>query len=181
MPRIFVVAMLLIVWFVETCVCLPEICAARPRAETRMASVAMNGTSRPYEMSTPLTRPTATPTTSAVKIMLSRAVALRGERRRPDAGERDDRADREVDAAADDHEGHPDGHDADRRGLLEDREDVVLDPGRVTVELGPGDDPDDHQNDEHADQAQVAAQRLRVVALEPVGPQQAPAALVHAA
>ena len=43
-------------------VCLSEICSARPRAETSMASVAMNGTSRPYAMSTPLTSPTPSPT-----------------------------------------------------------------------------------------------------------------------
>ena len=69
MPRTLVVAMLLMVAFVDTWVCLPEICAARPRAATSMASVAMKGTSRPYEMSTPLTSPTPMPTTSAVKIM----------------------------------------------------------------------------------------------------------------
>lgn len=55
--------------FSDTWVCLSEISAARPRAATSMASVAMNGTSRPYEMSSPLTRPTASPTVSALKTM----------------------------------------------------------------------------------------------------------------
>ena len=62
-------AMLLIVALAETWVCLPEICAARPRAATIIARVAMKGTSLPYEISTPLTSPTTTPTTIAVKIM----------------------------------------------------------------------------------------------------------------
>ena len=69
MPSGLVVAMALMASFAETWVCLPEICAASPRAATSMASVAMNGTSLPYEISTPLTRPTAMPTTRAVKIM----------------------------------------------------------------------------------------------------------------
>ena len=146
---------------VETWVCLPEICAARPRAATSIASVAMKGTSRPYEMSTPLTRPTPMPTTSAVKIMPAGAVALRGQRGAPDAGQRDDRADRQVDAAADDHEGHADRDHADRGGLLQDGEDVVPHPGRVAVEVGPGDDADDDQRDQHADQAEVAAHAAR--------------------
>ena len=40
-------AMLLMKALFDTWVCLPEICAARPRAATIMASVAMNGTNRP--------------------------------------------------------------------------------------------------------------------------------------
>lgn len=53
----------------DTWVCLLEIDAARPRAATSIASVAMNGTNRPYEMSTPLTRPTQMPTARAAKII----------------------------------------------------------------------------------------------------------------
>jgi len=54
---------------VDTWVCLPEMCAARPRAATSMASVAMKATNRPYEMRMPLTMPTPRPTASAQKIM----------------------------------------------------------------------------------------------------------------
>ena len=68
-PFIATLAMLLMVAFEETWVCLLEICAARPRAATSMARVAMKGTNRPYEISTPLISPTTMPTTSAVKIM----------------------------------------------------------------------------------------------------------------
>jgi len=48
---------------------LPEICAARPRAATSIARVAMNGTSRPYATSRPLMEPAIVPTASAAKIM----------------------------------------------------------------------------------------------------------------
>ena len=50
-------------------VSLPEIIWARPRAATSIARVAMNGTNRPYAMRKPLIDPATIPTTSAVKIM----------------------------------------------------------------------------------------------------------------
>ena len=69
MPSTFVLAMPLMNVLPDTWVCLSEISAASPRAATSMASVAMNGTSRPYDTSSPFTTPTASPTVSAVKIM----------------------------------------------------------------------------------------------------------------
>ena len=118
----------------------------------------MNGTSRPYAMSTPLTRPAPTPTSSAredhdARRRSSGSASVVAQT----AGQRDERADRQVDAAADDHEGHADRDHADRptacagcsRRLSLVQEDVA---GRVTA-------PTTQQDHQHADQAEVAHAR----------------------
>ena len=146
-----VVAMLLISSTVTSWVCLSEIAWARPRAATSIASVAMNGTSRPYAMSTPLTRPAPIPTSSAVMIMPT-ARSLGRQRRRPHRRQRDERADRQVDAAADDHEGHADRDHADDRRAQQDVDDVV---GGEELPVGR-DHADDPEDDQDTDEAEVA-------------------------
>src|SRR3954454_15093542 len=78
---------------------------------------------------------------------------LGGDRGAPDRRQRDDRSDREVDAAADDHERHPDADDADRRRQLEDRQGVGGGREAVTGR----DDPDEAQQQQRYDEAEVAA------------------------
>ena len=129
-----------------------DIAWARPRAETSIASVTMNGTSRPYAMSTPLIRPTPMPTSSAVKIMTNAPVRLGLQGRRPHRRQRDERADRQVDAAADDHEGHPDRDHADDRRADQDVDDVA---GGEELPVGR-EHADDPEEDQHTDQAEVA-------------------------
>ena len=160
MPSEPVLAMLLMNWSVETWVCLPEICAARPRAATSIASVAMNGTSRPYAISIPFTRPAPIPTAIAVKIMPAEPKLCVATVVAPHPGERDQRADGQVDATTDDDEGHADGDHADRGRLVQDDHHVVDDPVRVAVELGPDDRADDEQHQQHPDQGEVAPPRL---------------------
>src|SRR4051794_35395941 len=71
---------------------------------------------------------------------------LGGHRGAPDGRERDQSADGEVDAAADDHEGHPDADDADDRGETQDREHVVGGCEPV-ARRDRADDADQHQRD----------------------------------
>ena len=105
----------------------------------------------PYAISSPLTRPHAAsdqqgdrdhPDPGGVLGQL-----LGRDRGAPDRREGDDRADREVDAAADDHERHPDADDADDRRQPQDRRGVV-----PVGEPAPGrdgaDDADQHQRDD---------------------------------
>lgn len=80
------------------------------------------------------------------------AEVLGGERRRPDGGEGHHRADRQVDAAADDDQGHADGDDSDDGGLRQDQLEV---PG-VQERVGFGETADGHQHGEYAEQGQVA-------------------------
>ena len=112
----------------------------------------MNGTMPPYAMSRPLTRPQPSPTITAVKQDAREAVLLGGHRGRPHRGEGDDRADRQVDAAAGDDEGHADGDDADDGRLGEDE----LEVAGVQELVGLGDAADDDQDGEHAEQGEVA-------------------------
>src|SRR5690348_2987348 len=65
MPSTSVVAMSLIAGTVTSWVRRSDSDWASPRAETSIASVTMNGTNRPYAMSTPLTSPAPIPTSSA--------------------------------------------------------------------------------------------------------------------
>lgn len=117
-----------------------------------MARVAMNGTIPPYAMSTPLTRPQPRPTRTAVKRIAGEAVLLGGDGGGPHRGEGDDRADRQVDAAGDDDEGHADGDDADDGRLGEDQLEVA--GVQELVRLGEAADQD--QYGEHAEQGQGA-------------------------
>src|SRR5450631_40068 len=64
-PRILLVAKLLIAADLRIWVCLFEMRWARPTAVASIARVAINGTTRPYAISTPLTRPKPTPTINA--------------------------------------------------------------------------------------------------------------------
>ncbi|GAA3210557.1 hypothetical protein GCM10020256_08730 [Streptomyces thermocoprophilus] len=80
------------------------------------------------------------------------AVLLRGDGRRPHGGERDDRADGQVDAAGGDHEGHADGDDTDHRRLREDQ----LQVAGVEELVGPGDAADHDERGEHPEQGQGA-------------------------
>src|SRR5690606_12286058 len=88
-------------------------------------------------------------------------VALSLQCGRPYAGEGHDGAHRQVDAAADDDEGHANGDHADRGSLHEDSEDIAADPGGVAVEVRAGDRADEQQHDQHADEREVAPDRLR--------------------
>jgi hypothetical protein len=133
---------------------LSAILAASPRALTIMASVTMNGTSRPYAMRTPLTSPGPGAHEQRAQHHDDRAVVLRRERGGPHRGQRDERADREVAAAADDDESHPDGHHADDRRAHQDVPDVVR-----GEEVRAGRCTDDAQQDEHDDQAEIAQHR----------------------
>jgi hypothetical protein len=65
------------------------------------------------------------------------------ERGRPHRGQRHDRPDREVDAAADDHERHADADHADHRGQPQDRQHVV--DGAEPVGGGGGADDAEHR------------------------------------
>ncbi len=71
-----------------------------------------------------------------------------------DAGETDDRADREVDAAGQDDEGHADGEDAVERRLLDEDLDVGASEEGT---LHPGEEQ--HQHDER-DEGATAEQEL---------------------
>ena len=80
---------------------------------------------------------------------------LGGQGGRPDRRQRHDRADRQVDAASGDHEGHPDRDHADHRGESQDGEAVV-----DARELLPrGRDAHDAEHDQRHDQAEVAPDR----------------------
>src|SRR3954471_10292746 len=89
-------------------------------------------------------------------------VGLRLQRGGPDRGERDERPDREVDPAADDHEGHADRDDADDRRAHQDVLDVV--PGQEVVAR---ERPDHDEHDEHGDQPEVAHLDVRPAPTEP--------------
>src|SRR3954471_5101732 len=64
-PSTLSVARLLIDCTVTICVFLSDSFCASPRAPTIVASVTMNGTSRPYAMSSPFASPDRVPTSSA--------------------------------------------------------------------------------------------------------------------
>jgi hypothetical protein len=91
----------------------------------------------------------------AVKTMTILGQRLGGQRRGPDRGQGEDRADRQVDAAADDHERHADAHHTDDRGQPQDRQHVV----DVGEPVACGDDPDDAEDRQRDDQAEVAPDR----------------------
>ena len=76
------------------------------------------------------------------------AVLLGGDGGGPHRGEGDDRADRQVDAAGDDDEGHADGDDPDDGGLGEDE----LQVAGVQELVRFGDAADEDQCGEHAEQ-----------------------------
>src|SRR4051794_7722509 len=80
------------------------------------------------------------------------AVVLGGHRRRPHGGQGDDRADRQVDAAGGDDEGHADGDDTDHRGLGEDE----LEVAGVEELVGLGDPADEDQRGEDAQEGEGA-------------------------
>jgi hypothetical protein len=80
-----------------------------------------------------------------------RSVALGRERRRPDRRQRDQRAHREIDAAADDDERHADRDHADDRGADQDVQNVRR---REKPAVG-GHHADDPENDENADEAEL--------------------------
>ena len=68
--------------------------------------------------------------------------------RREQRRDRDDRADREVDLAGGQHEDHADRHDGDRRGLLDDVEEVAGGEEAVVPK-------DDREADEDEDEADI--------------------------
>lgn len=80
------------------------------------------------------------------------AVLLGGEGGRPDRGQGDHRADRQIDAAADDDERDADGDDPDHGGLRQDQLEV---PG-VQERLRFGEAADGDQDGEDTEQRQVA-------------------------
>ena len=96
---------------------------ARPRANRRAARVTMNAAIRARAISSPLNRPISPQTTERQSNGHDAAVlrAVRGE----DRGQRQQRADRQVDPAADDDERHADGDQAEERARLEDVQEVV--------------------------------------------------------
>ena len=105
---------------------------------------------------TPLTRPAAPPTAIATTTMSSQlvwsAAACTHDERGDDGGEAHDRADREVDAARRDDEGHADADHADDRGEADDREEVL----DVHEAVARGDGADDDEQRERDDEAEVA-------------------------
>ena len=72
--------------------------------------------------------------------------------RRDDRGQAHHRADRQVDAAGDDDEGHADADDADDRGLTEDDERVV----EAREAVAGGHRADDHEQHERQHEPEVA-------------------------
>ena len=100
--------------------------SASPRAATSIARVAMNATTLPYAITTPLIKPAPSADRERdhdhddpVRLV---GEVLDRRQGRHDRGETHDRADRQVDAARDDDEGHADADDADDRCLAEDRQ-----------------------------------------------------------
>ena len=89
--------------------------SAAPRATLIMPSVAMNGGRPPKLTSTPLSNPQAMPTASAAEHRHRQRLAALQQRAEHHSRQRHDRADREIDAAGNDHERHArrdDGVDA---------------------------------------------------------------------
>src|SRR5690606_8757789 len=80
---------------------------------------------------------------------------LRGQRGRPHRRQRDDRADRQVDAATGDHERHPDADHADDRGQSQHGHHVA----EVDEPVARGDRADRAEQQQGKDQAEVAARR----------------------
>ena len=98
--------------------------SAAPRAMLIVPSVTMNGGRPPQLISAPLASPHARPTSEPEQQSDRDRLAPLERGSQHDAGERDDGADREVDAAGQDHEGHPDGDDRVDARLLGDVEQV---------------------------------------------------------
>ena len=105
--------------------CSPARYFASPRATPMLPSVTMNGTMRSRVMSRPLIAPSAphaaTPPSTALSVPAPSAQQHGAHHRR----QRDRRADRQVDAAAHDHERHADRAHADDHGLRRDGLEVV--------------------------------------------------------
>ena len=87
----------------------------------------LKATSTP--LSAPISEPTAQATATASGMLPTVAVHQHGA---TDSGQRDHRADREIDAAEDHHLGHADRGDADRRRLAQHVEDI----GRLQEGVG---------------------------------------------
>ena len=91
---------------------------AAPRTISIVPSVTMKGTTRSRVIRTPLTRPQSAPPRRRRRARRRPARRHRSQQQRDhDGGERDDRADGEIDAAGDDDRGHADRRHADDRGL----------------------------------------------------------------
>ena len=129
---------------------------AVPRATPSMPRVAMNGTTRRRVMARPFTRPTSPPARIGGQDREGRGPAVAQGEGAQDAGERDRRADGEVDPAADDDEGHADRADRHDHGLGEDHAQVVggqVALGRAAREREEGHHEQEADEGAEADQA----------------------------
>ena len=90
-----------------------------PRTSTMVPSVVMKGLTLRKAMMRPFASPTAAPAAIPASDA-GRDPGLQHHHRRDAARERGGRADREIEAAADDDEGHADGDDRHDRGLHQD-------------------------------------------------------------
>ena len=82
-----------------------------------------------------------------------RGIAARDEAPGDNAGNCEDRADGQLDAAGQDHEGHADGEDAVDRDLTQDIRQIAR---RQKIRMGEG---EDHEKDQEGDQDAVARQK----------------------
>ena len=98
--------------------------SAAPRAMLIVPSVTMNGGRPPQLISAPLTRPQREPGGERQRQRHRHRVTALQRGAEHDAGQRDDRSDREVDAARQDHERHADGDDRVDARLLDDVDQV---------------------------------------------------------
>ena len=98
---------------------------AVPRATPSMPSVAMNGTTRNRVTASPLSEPDEAAGQHGREHAAHGRPAVADRERGDHAGERDRRADREVDAAAHDHERHADRADRHDHGLRQHDPEVV--------------------------------------------------------
>ena len=126
-----------------------------PRAAVIMASVITKGRELRVGHEDAGHEPGRRPGPDRARDADDRSVLADDQARAGDAPKRQERADREVDAARQDHEQHADRHDAGRRDLPQYVQDVAL--GQEGIGLVGG---AEHQHDEDAGRA-VAAEQLR--------------------
>ena len=143
-------------WLVMIWVLRSAMSSARPRAEASIASVAMNGTTLPYAISTPLTSPQAAPTTTAVNTMaiqpMSSAIAcVPVVVAHTDASARIAPTDRSMPPPVIT-KVMPIADDAEHGGEAQDRHQVV----GAGEPVAGRDDADDAQQDQRDDESEIA-------------------------